>query len=416
MAGGTLVQIAARGTQNIHLDVNPEITYFKIAFQRYSPFAVECMEQHFNGQCSFGRRLQSCISRNGDLISNTYFVFTLPAIEADCSAGATDVHWVNEVGYAIINQVQLTIGGQCIDTQYGEFMALWEELTNTHEHDLSEFVGKRYTVSQLIDDAKNEQLFYVPLNFWFCKNPGLALPLISLQYHDVKIEVETRPLNQLWVSNGPTYAARNATPLVKGQQRTICDSDLRASLYVNFVYLDGEERAKFAGSSHEYLITQVQTTGACPLVGSSSQSQLKVPLNFNHPTREIIWTVQQQCHRDAKNLFNYEGRDGQDPVVAVDLQLNGHPRFQMREGKYFRTIQPLEHHTKVPGRHIYVYGFDLDSERGQPNGSLNFSRIDNAYLHLSLQDAIGEVLVTVFARNYNVLRLMAGMGGLAFSN
>lgn len=408
---GALTQMVALGVQDAYLTLAPQITYFKVVYRRYSNFAIECIEQNFQGACAFGRQLTSCISRNADLISNTYFVFSVPAIEPDSSSGSTAVHWVNELGYAIINKALVTIGGQCIDTQYGEFMALWEELTNTYELDLAEFVGKRYTTAQLIDDAKNEQLFYVPLNFWFCRNPGLALPLISLQYHDVKIEIHTKNLNELWVSQGNP----RATPLVQGQGRTLTDTDLRASLYVNYIFLDGEERARFAQSSSEYLITQVQTSGQCPVFGGSTGTY-KVQLNFNHPVKEIIWVVQQQCLRDAKNLFNYEGRYGQDPVCCVALKLNNHDRFQQREGKYFRTIVPWEIHTRVPQKHIYAYGFCLDAERTQPNGTLNFSRIDNAFLDLTLQEALGEALITVYAINYNVLRIMAGMGGLAYAN
>lgn len=407
-----LIQMAAKGVQDIFLTYAAQITFFKLVYRRYTDFAVECMEQTFQNQTAFGRRLSCCIQRNADLISGGYFVFTLPAIEADSSNGSHAVHWVNSIGHAIINQVQITIGGQCIDTQYGEFMEVWEELSNTFELDFAELVGKRYTVAQLIDDAKNETIYYVPLQFWWCRNPGLALPLISLQYHDVKIELDTRPLSQLWVSHGNA----NATPLVRGLGRTLSDSDLKASMYINYVFLDGEERARFAQSSHEYLITEVQTTGAIPQVGTGAQSTARIQLNFNHPVKELIWTVEQACNREAKTLFNYEGRDGQDPVVQVDLQLNGHPRFQPREGKYFRTVLPYEVHTRIPQKHIYIYPFGLDSERPQPNGSCNFSRIDNAFLNLTLQSAIGEVYITVYAIAYNVLRIMAGMGGKAFSN
>lgn len=181
MSGGGLTQVASKGVQDVYLTYAPQVTFFKIVYRRYTDFAVECMEQSFQNQTSFGRRLTSCIQRNADLISGGYFVFTLPAIEADVTSGAHDVHWVNSIGHAIINQVQITIGGQCIDTQYGEWMEVWEELTNTYEHDFAELVGKRYTIAQLIEDAKNELIYYVPLQFWWCRNPGLALPLIALQ-------------------------------------------------------------------------------------------------------------------------------------------------------------------------------------------------------------------------------------------
>jgi hypothetical protein len=411
MVGAALIQLVALGIQDIYLTGNPQITFWKVVYRRYTHFARELIELQFTGQVGFGKQLTATISRNGDLIGNTYFVFRLPAIEPNTAQGSCGVYWSNAIGHVLLQKVDFLIGGQVIDSQYGEWMEIWNELSETFEHDYSELTGKRYTVQQLKQDAAQNRTYYVPLQFWYCKNPGLALPLIALQYHEVKIQVHTRPLDQCWVSEGNPLAR----PLKRGANCQINDNDLEASLYVQYVYLDGEERARFAQSSHEYLITQLQTSGPCSsaLAGVGAA---QVPLNFNHPVKEIEFTVQQECKIQEKNYFDYSGLNGDDPVLVVDLKLNNHSRFCPREGRWFRLGEPLEQHTRIPDKHIYSYGFGLDAEKMQPNGTLNFSRIDNAVLILTLQRNIGIVCIQVWALNYNVLRILAGMGGLAYSN
>src|SRR3990170_4592607 len=196
MVGAALIQLVALGIQDIYLTGNPQITFFKIVYRRYTMFARELIELQFNGQVGFGKQLTATISRNGDLIGNTYFVFRLPAIEANTAQGSCGVYLSNAIGHVLLQEVDFLIGGQVIDKQYGEWMEIWNELSETFEHDYSELTGKRYTVGQLKLDASQNRTYYVPLQFWYCKNPGLALPLIALQYHEVKIQVHTRPLDQ----------------------------------------------------------------------------------------------------------------------------------------------------------------------------------------------------------------------------
>lgn len=413
MAGEGLLQLVANGIQDIHLTSDPQITFWKSVYKRYTNFARELIVQTFSGQVGFGRQMQAVVSRNGDLINQVYFAFELPAIEADVNNGSTEVYWTNCIGHAIIQEIEVQIGGQTIDKQYGEWMAIWHELCCAHV-EFSELTGRRYTVKQLVQDSQSRRQFYTPLRFWFCMAPGLALPLIALQFHEVKIQVWTRPLSQLFVSLGNP----EAVPLLKGTNNRLGSQDLlNAELYVQYVYLDGPERARFASSSHEYLISQLQfinqTFGAG---GGNGLCNVRVNLTFNHPVTELQWVVQQECHRMNNNWFNYEGLDGQDPIVSVDLRLNNHSRFEPREAKYFRTIEPLEHHTNVPDKHIYTYAFGLDSEKQQPSGTTNFSRIDNACLDLQLQAGLGPICVSVYAINKNVLRVLAGMAGVAYSN
>jgi hypothetical protein len=307
---------------------------------------------------------------------------------------------------------------------------------------------------------------YIPLEFWFCRNPGLSLPLIALQYHEVKINLEFRSASECYAGHP------SETPSLEA-----------ASLYVDYIYLDTDERRRFAQVSHEYLIEQLQFTGD----ESVSSVSNKIKLNFNHPCKELVWVVQKDDHVDSskmtngKQWFNYtdavdstwktgtpidpfggglvnynlqlsnlndsaidtvgdstlsfensdgvtsgtylamsEVDNGFNPVLSAKLQLNGHDRFSERLGRYFNLVQPYQHHTNVPATGINVYSFGLKPEEHQPSGTCNMSRIDNATLQLTLTAATvsgtSDAKVRVYATNYNVLRIMSGMGGLAYSN
>jgi len=334
-------------------------------------------------------------------------------------------------------------------------------------------------------NALPETTLYVPLQFWFCRNPGLALPLIALQYHEVKINIDFRPIGECLFAVDPAATAASSASVTQAYQQSL----VAASLYVDYIFLDTDERRKMAQNPHEYLIEQVQFTGD-ESVGSSSN---KIKLNFNHPCKELIWVVQPDANVDycdsliagttlhatsGAQPFNYTdavdslpndiaaygGIDnavadmsesglgdvantatgttaqglsdagsfvlaetaldmhcwGENPVVTAKLQLNGQDRFSEREGSYFDTVQPFQHHTRAPDSGINVYSFGLRPEEHQPSGSCNFSRIDNAVLQLVLSagavSGVNTAKVRVYAVNYNVLRVMSGMAGVAYSN
>ena len=540
--GGGLMQLVAYGAQDVYLTGNPQITFWKVTYRRHTNFAMESIEQTFNGQADFGRRVQCTVSRNGDLAYRTYLQVTLPQVGgAKCYA-----RWLDNPGHQLISMVEVEIGGQRIDRQYGDWMHLWNQLTLTSEQEdgYHKMIGNTTQLTFLTDPnfadvatacsaagvpqavcaprrALPETTLYIPLEFWFCRNPGLALPLIALQYHEVKINIEIRPMDEcLWAVKGiDTNDSTNVGKHTASYQKSL----VAASLYVDYVFLDTDERRRMAQNPHEYLIEQLQFTGD-ESIGSSSN---KVKLNFNHPCKEIIWVVQPDANvsycdsfeeGQALNMalgaqpFNYtdaldalpnsirafsssqqlEGAAsgglsgdatqnkvintdglfndrtaggpanqddfsgaqvldlsmafnastnngvsdagafvlcetsrklhcwGENPVVTAKLQLNGQDRFSEREGTYFDLVQPFQHHTRHPDTGINVYSFALRPEEHQPSGTCNFSRIDNATLQLVVSAAaIGSsatAKVRVYATNYNVLRVMSGMGGLAYSN
>ena len=522
MAGG-LMQLVAYGAQDVYLTGNPQITFWKVTYRRHTNFAMESIEQTFNGQADFGRRVTCTISRNGDLAYRTYLQITLPEINQQLKSDSQDgvyARWLDFPGEQLISQVEVEIGGQRIDRQYGDWMHIWNQLTLSKEQERGYYkmIGNTTQLTYITDpefanvdgpcsaegvrqvcaprNALPETTLYVPLQFWYCRNPGLALPLIALQYHEVKINLDIRNIEEcLW-----------AVSSFKGDGDKINEaykqSLAAASLYVDYIFLDTDERRRMAQNPHEYLIEQLQFTGD-ESVGSSSN---KIKLNLNHPCKELIWVVQPDANVDycasllngnelnalmGAQPFNYtdaldalpnavhafgaqglvtstsagffsgnqfqdpfadqvtagneSGKGGnfesgvsdagtfvlaetaldmhcwgENPVVVAKLQLNGQDRFSEREGTYFDLVQPFQHHTRAPDTGINVYSFALRPEEHQPSGTCNFSRIDNATLQLVLSNAtvqgVSTAKVRVYAVNYNVLRIMSGMGGLAYSN
>ena len=466
--GGGLMQLVAYGAQDIYLTGNPQITFFKVVYRRHTNFSMEAIEQTFNGTADFGKRVTCTVSRNGDLMHKVYLQVTVPKVEVPDGA---KFRWLNWLGHILIKYAEVEIGGQRIDKHYGDWMHIWNELSQTpgHKAGYANMVGNVPSLTQVTNGSAAgagvvpEMDLYIPLEFWFCRNPGLALPLIALQYHEVKINIEFRSASDCYWSVGAVPAPSLAA----------------ASLFVDYIYLDTDERRRFAQVSHEYLIEQVQFTGD----ESVSSVMNKIKLNFNHPCKELIWVVQKDSVVDTNDMqdkygkqwFNYTDKDdatwatglpsdpyggglvgkvsslasddtaplaqgtfpsadgsdtglfvswsdkdtGFNPVFSAKLQLNGHDRFSERMGRYFNLVQPYQHHTNVPSTGINVYSFGLKPEEHQPSGTCNMSRIDNATLQLTLTSEVvngSDAKVRVYATNYNVLRIMSGMGGLAYSN
>ena len=297
--GGGLMQLVAYGAQDIYLTGNPQITFFKVVYRRHTNFSMESIEQTFNGTADFGKKVSCTISRNGDLVSRVYLEAKLPAIAA---GGSEKACWTNYVGHALIKSVEVEIGGQRIDKHYGEWMHIWNELTQTegHKNGYAEMVGNTHDLTDYKTAGTDASpTLYIPLQFWFCRNPGLALPLIALQYHEVKVNIEF---------NDWDNCVRRAKDTV-GSKGVSHATMVGASLYVDYIYLDTDERRRFAQVSHEYLIEQLQFTGEETYTGSSSNGATpKVKLNFNHPCKELIWTVQRSdvvTDQTTRQLFNY---------------------------------------------------------------------------------------------------------------
>ena len=379
------MQLVAYGAQDVYLTGNPQITFFKVVYRRHTNFAMESIENPFNGSPGFGRKVTCTIQRNGDLIYRIYLQATLPKVTLQSSDGSgAQFRWLNWVGHNLVKNVELEIGGQRIDKHYGDWLQIWNELTQEagKQAGYAKMVGNVPQLTNLLvqggsgcenDCQSNSEplsapealscapayTLYIPLQFWFCRNPGLALPLIALQYHEVRINLDFNDLRNLCWDNAPMQS--NAHQI---RDRVAAANLQAASLYVDYIYLDTDERRKFAQVSHEYLIETLQFTGAESITSSAN----KLKLNFNHPCKELVWVVQRdsfvscddtvigewkgqqpfnfsdwwdRCvHESGYSVTRVEGMAGKNPVVTALLQLNGHDRFQTREGDYFNLVQP----------------------------------------------------------------------------
>lgn len=461
---GTLTQMIALGAADVFLTKNPVITFFRFRYNKYTNFCMESIEQSFQSQVAFGGDAQILLNRNGDLVYYQYVLIDLPGITCvtpsasafgvganqfpccdpcdplgdgpaptcSCSTVVSSVqedddddlvlddidtctglvrpwcHYTNAIGQFVIKKACLVIGGAQNDILFNDFLFMWEELTGQPGKRLTEMIGKRYTRAQLVEDSKEDRRLYVPLPWWYTYTSGNALSLISLQFHGVQIMICFEDLRKcIQVSDCDVVVVKCSTCM------PITQNDLGARLETVYIYLDVEERDRFATGSFEQLIQQHQQ-----FYGQFTTPQIRVQLQFNFPVIELIWAVRRAGHEACNNHFNYSGKWGKDPIKSVDLYLNNQPRFSQREGRYFRLVQPYQFHTNIPEAYVYCYSFALHPEDAQPSGSCNFSRIDNCVLTLHLQDGLGSepVTVIVFAVSWQVFRYRQGLGGNAFGS
>jgi hypothetical protein len=487
--GGGLIQLVSYGTEDLYLTNNPDITFFKCIYKRHTNFAIEPVKQLFSGKADFGERVTCTISKNGDLMGKIYLIVDLPAIPENEDYSFYKVAWVKKLGFNLINKVEIEIGGQLIDRQYGDYLAIWSELT--HKNDgIDKLIGNLEDIYSFTSSKESYRL-YIPFSFWFCNHSGLTIPLVSLQYSSVKIHIEFNnlkdclrigPINGIVTTNYLTtlkygeiirqningiinsglylgYDITNRlllyipikgsfiipdyndqdneiynligeqslgimTPL-SGYSITNIDinypniSISNAYLLVNYYYLDNFERIKFAKANHEYLIEQVQLEGDKTIISNS----YKCKLGFSHPCKELIFRCQMKYYIDGaikeRNLYINKEGENKDLIKKVRLLLNGQERFPQRENKYFEWLQTYNSHTNNGFEGVYTYTFSIRPEEYQPSGSVNFSKIDDIVLELQMDKEIGvnnSCKLRVYCLNYNIIRIINGLCGLAFSN
>ena len=484
--GGGLLQLVAHGAQDAYLTGNPQITFWKGLFKRHTNFAMEPFRINLTGMPMWGQKQSATLGRHADLVYSTYLDVTLPS--KDSTSAATTINWNNEqgrLGYNLLDNIELEIGGQLIDRLYSEWLYLWDTLTSDYNtsYKLNQMVGGGYpsgstslsntsTCVKATGGQSAGNTLYIPLPFFYTKNPGAALPLIALQYHEVKINITWNKWQTVVAdfTNSAAYKPTNPSS---------------AAIYVDYIYLDVDERRRMAQESHEYLIEQVQFNEDKGLGGMSN----RLDLTFNHPVKELVWIVQPDRFTNCKisdkdnstpslasgkvsagvprptsgatgtgtrltpftyTYLNQQVGSGEtagytQPVREMWIQINGQDRLDRRGGDYYNKVQPFQHHTgmmapqgfdttafssgapgtALPKRHqaIYSYSFALKPEEQQPSGTCNFSRIDTATIVMNMS---GDYVVDessdnvwnarVYATNYNILRIMSGMAGLAYSN
>ena len=415
------MQLVAYGAQDVYLTGNPKVTFFQAVYRRHTNFAMENIEQTVNGTAADNGRVSVTIARNGDLISDMYIELKSKGGLNQFTGDVVDSLFAAE---RAIKDVELSIGGQRIDKHYQRWWRLYSELYLDESKKAT--WAKMCTPGSLTSGA-----IYLPLIFFFNRNPGLALPLIALQYHEVRLDFDLSSEFATY-TDGTTF-----------------------KVWGNYVYLDTEERRRFAQKGHEYLIEQLQHTGTDSLATAGNTKQIR--LSYNHPVKELIWCADKGSVSNA-NMWNFTSgspvltsnvasvvadsnvlmatsqsgaplllagtengaawtEELAGPIETFKLVLNGQDRFKEQEGKYFNQVQAFQHHTGSPMPGVYSYSFALKPEEHQPTGTCNFSRIDNAQVAIKTKSTAGTTTsLNMFAVNYNVLRIQSGMGGLSFSS
>lgn len=428
MLGGGLLQLVATGRQDIYLSGNPQTTFFKQVYRRHTNFSIESCRIDFDGAADFGKVVVVTIPRKGDLLNTLVLEIVLPMLPQYSlpssdpnwlqNTSTADTSWVNGIGHALLEYISLEVGGKEIDRQYGEYLQIMSEL----QVDASKRTGYNnmigYQQAYRQDSQPGPLKLYVPLRFWFCNNVGLSLPLVAMQAHPVRIYIKLRSLQSLFYRDSlvlnPTQPLAR-TGVAPPQLTTFV-------MWGDYIHLDTDERRRFTSSKHEYLIEQVQIQRKTSVPAGASITN--ITLDFNNPIKEIVWVVQQDRMILANEWFNYSNRMLveqhvvlQDQISTGILRLDGYDRFEVRDASYFRLVQPWQRHTCIPDNYIYVYSFSLAPEAAQPQGSLNASRIDTIVLSLTMNPNIAryDSGVTVYATNYNVFRIAAGLGGVLFT-
>lgn len=454
MTGGQL-QLVAYGAQDIILTGNPMITYFKVVYRRHTNFAMYSAEQNFTSVPYFGREVSCLLSNQGDLVAGLYLQVQLPDLVVEVNQ---HTRWIDDIGHHLVDWIDINISGQHIDRQYGDWLEIWSQLTLPMGQDK----GYRESIGQdpkgplgismglqrpVTNAVLPGRMIYIPAQFWFCRNIGLALPLIALQYSEVRVTLKLKDSDQLIISYN------NEGEIIPSTRPST--SVVNATLWVDYVLLDTEERRRFAQVPHEYLIEQLQVTPDLRVPGDTFNNRtVTVDLTFHHPVKELVWVC--RYNEGQKQWSNYSDRSDiidihsgfspgidlsrlvtlssvgrKNPVVEASLYLNGNLRSATQPGFFYNRYVPLNTHTRTPSSPgINVYSFALKPETHQPSGSCNFSRLHDAKLVLTLAPGTNHVLeladlvmsrfrgsdatVKVYAVNYNIFRVMGGMGGIAY--
>jgi len=401
------LQLVAKGNQDIPLVGNPQITFFKSVYKRHTHFASEWINIFSNGNINFGNLFEFTIPRNADLLGETLFTFVLPQISV---ASGKTIKWVEKIGHAMIDYIEIFIGNNSIVKHTGEWLELWSQLTlpTEKQNTYNNMIGH---VGSVINESStiNEYRLYIPFQFWFCKDIGLALPLVALTNNDVKIQIKLKPFKEL------IHTSEADLDVTIGTHS--------ANLMSKFYYLDSQERERFSIVSHKYLIEELQFNGTTS-IGVQGSS---VNFNFNLPVKELIWVVQRSAtvsttHSvnsygtyEYNNHFDYTSSPtsgvNYNMVIDFSLTLENEKLFESREAQFFNLYLPYLYHSQCPSTGVFLYSFAEKPEEYQPSGSCNFSRLSNSTISCRFNnEGAGQKFIKIYATNYNFLEINNGVG------
>lgn len=401
---GVITQLSSVGKQDADTFVDPSVTFWKGVSKRHTQFAMEPKNIEFQGSYGYAKTSSALFPRNGDLFSKMWVKISLGRLDS----GNGGARYVDDVGRYIIEDMRLEMGSVKFDNQYAEKEHGYEEISKLREKQLRRLTGKSESVGELTDWAKNTQTLYIPVNFFCFRNWEQSLPIIALHLADCKLYVKLR-------NKADIIRTTSSSPY------TVTSDDaqiLDMSILAETVFLDDAERDWFAETEHKYVISQTQSIGSYSVLAGVRES--KIDLNLNHPVKYLMVLYRKTANLTTGEPFDFSGEEtGQyegEAFKTMSLKLNNNDRIEKQDPFYYRIVQPLQHFSRKPDKHVYVYAFALYPEDQNPSGSLNFSRIDNSKLLLEYTSPISNAAdVLIFAENINSATVAAGVILLKFA-
>jgi hypothetical protein len=400
---GSLLALVALGKQDAEFVGNPAISFFRNVYKQHTHFSVESIPVYFDQGLIFGKKSTLTIPRKADLLSRMVLELRLPSL-------GNNISWVNATGHSLIKEVSIEIGGVKIDSQTGEFMEILSniELPESKRWGYNKMIAKNQYFNRF--STIQDTTLFIPLQFWFCRHISQALPLVGLQYHEIKINIFLRDFDESWYS-GPDMTDRPPETLNSIDGRLHCD----------FIFLSNQERRFFAKEHHKYLIEQVQIHDGNGVAQNTVNENIEV--FFNHPIKELFWIYKADGIRNTNDWLNFSrtlnyyenNTEPQEPLKACQWRINGHDLMEEKSAQYFRLVNAYKYYNRIPNNFIYLHSFSMEPHRFQPSGHLNFSMLNSAVISLTFTDNIPAGSITVYARNYNILEIKNGQAALMYS-
>lgn len=438
------LQLIAVSNHNMKLTGNPERTFWRHAHIRSTNFSLDGVKIPLTGNGNVGQKTNTVIPREADLLTYLYVCIDLPGIkkrqlrQEETEDTVKDPSYMDSVGYKMIRKVDMFIGNICLDSLTGEYMLMWQALSGKAGKEIGEMVGDYGSAAERACASACAVRLYVPIPFWFNSamaggHTGAALPIAAIKFQEIKVGLALRSIKEVIENYDNAVINQEIKYIGKtrqnytGTERKPADADCSAHLEAGYVYLDEAEHGSVKTSNFEYLIGQVQEVKK-----NINDFGTEMRLDFNHPVRELVFGVDDLVKKqvnggDAPAFQPFQG-DATillDPIASLQLRLNSHPRFNQSdegrvEGKYFRTVQPYQHHSKIPqdsdNQFVYCYSFDLDPENPSPSSSLNFSKVDHAVLEVDFDKNYTDGTFCLYARNWNVVNIKDGMAALGYAS
>ena len=404
------LQLNYIGEQDIYLTGNPQMTFFKSIYRKYSNFSKDLLKLEFENTVQLKGTQHSCIIKNyGDLLSHLYLYIELPQIVSS-NNNELWAGYINGVGLSLIDSISFIIGGQTIDTYDYNWLDIYNEL---YDQTSDSLIGK-FNTDISLEENNYAQKLYIPLHFWFTKNQGNVLPLLALQSNEIKINITFKKFEDLIKSDISNFDF-------------VPPGDIKCYIIANYIHLDKDEKKIFTNNKLEYLIEQTQTLSNIEI---DSKNSVKIPLNFSHPIKCIHWVILNDINtnpnmKTGNNWLSYTSNNSLygDTFSSGYITINGHDIIPVMDASYYRSVVPYETKLYSPRKYIYTYAFSLYPMQFQPSGSCNYSMIDNNRSHLELYfnaiNTLGGTTngnVKIIGQNYNILRIENGVGATVFTN